>query len=388
MQYLIDFAEEESIKRITEVAAEYPVVQGLVLDVDRYWLRCWHSEFGYTARTQGIEPMYPEEWWRPTSPYVYAYPLTIDYLEGWRPPDWDGYLKSRQLDPEAGPVVAKVCMRPSESGVDRVPALEKFQDREDLLRVVFELRSVAELASDGQKNPLHRAWRPMPGGVSVGAGDTDFGTLCVTLRDQAHKDYAITCAHIVPHGNDAAQPAARDSKKSSRIGSSIAASALAECTQNDDFNPWLRGVSNEHDISLIEIDASQAGTLPEVLDIGPLSKISKRSSLSPAQAVEVMGRTSHRGALQIGGVALWYKFKHGDKQYCFRNLFEVESPSGTAAVRPVRHGDSGAPVCTVGPGGTNWCGMIVGCDYYKGFAIFSETIESWWQDEGYSLSIT
>jgi hypothetical protein len=136
---------------------------------------------------------------------------------------------------------------------------------------------------------------------------------------------------------------------------------------------------------LIEIDTAAITSILEVLDIGPLSSVVSRSALSTAQAIEVMGRTTRYSTLQIGGLAAWYRFHRGGQYFCFKNLFEVESPYGSAGA--IRAGDSGAPVCTADGSGTGWCGMIVGCDAFKGFAMYSETIQSWLTTKGYTLQV-
>lgn len=51
----------------------------------------------------------------------------------------------------------------------------------------------------------------------------------------------------------------------------------------------------------------------------------------------------------------------------------------------IREGDSGAPISIPNETGEGWCGMIIGTDGYEGYAMFAQTVQSWWTDEGYHL---
>ena len=211
----------------------------------------------------------------------------------------------------------------------------------------------------------------------------DFGTLGTILTDDEGKYYAITCAHVAAQHDLINQPARRDRRGATIIGKSILSTALLPCSSTTACNPWSAIASNELDLSLIELDTG--GARLEVLRIGRLSGVAPRASLTTGQVVEVMGRTSGYNMLQIGGLAVWYRFSDAGIYYCFRNLFEVEWPYG--CTRAIRQGDSGAPVCTPGRGGPDWCGMIVGCDGFKGFAIYSEPAMAWLVDRGYNLRL-
>ncbi|MEM9153211.1 MAG: hypothetical protein AAGB19_22545, partial [Cyanobacteria bacterium P01_F01_bin.3] len=150
-------------------------------------------------------------------------------------------------------------------------------------------------------------------------------------------------------------------------------------------NPWSGVVTNEIDASLIDLSPSATPAKLEILDIGPLSDVATRASVSTSQLSEVTGRTSGFNAMQVGALAAYYKFQIDGKSYCFKNLFEVESPFGAPGV--IKRGDSGAPVCIDGASGKEWAGMIVGRDSFKGYAIFAETVMDWVKSEGYALSV-
>jgi hypothetical protein len=91
--------------------------------------------------------------------------------------------------------------------------------------------------------------------------------------------------------------------------------------------------------------------------------------------------------MQLGGLSAWarHRNKQTGKFYCYKNLLEVRSPY--QAIGVIGQGDSGAPVCIPHGSGTAWCGMIVASDTYQGYAMFAESVQEWWQGQGYELSV-
>ncbi len=43
MEFLLEFADRDDVRKIVSRAIEYPIVQGVVLDLDQYWLSWWHA---------------------------------------------------------------------------------------------------------------------------------------------------------------------------------------------------------------------------------------------------------------------------------------------------------------------------------------------------------
>jgi hypothetical protein len=386
VQFLIDFAaENQEFQNILERTASYQTVQGVVLDIDRSWLRAWQMRLRWGDRAAEDGPDYWQlwqwaEWWKPQTPYVFPTPLRFDELVSWRPAWWRQLRDRLGFDPEGLPLVVKVCLRPTQWPEEPVPTVEALRSREGGLAVEIETRPLARLSGNPRKPQT-----PLPGGVSIGVGATDFGTLGVVLKDGGGQHYAVTCAHVAAQAYAVQHPAPRDSSKAAVIGKSILASTLTPCAGGQPCNPWSGIQPNAVDLSLIQIDAAAAPSVLEVLDIGNLGGIAPRANLSTGQSVEVMARTSRYNQLQIGGLAAWYKFNHGATEYCFQNLFEVESPYGTAGI--IRPGDSGAPVCTPDAGGTAWAGMIIGADSFKGYAVYAETMEAWLASHGFHLTV-
>jgi len=405
MQFLIDLAAEDGdIRRLSEFATQFATVQGIVLDVDPFWLDSWTllESVGERTLQERVRGWIQWAWhhhgpgFMPLASFIggasysripphrlYLRPLTLQALLKWRPPFWGeySYFAGFPEDPRALPIIVKVCVRPS-TEKEEIPTAEALQERSNRFRVVIEVRTQAVLAA----NPRRKV-SPLVGGVSIGkVGSTEFGTLGVILSDAGGKPFAITCSHVIDQQKiDVVQPSQGDSPKALPFGKRVAGTALQSCLGTAPCNPWSGTTTNEEDIALIEIDKSKTATALQILSIGALNGIVPRASISNGQSVEVMGRTTKHSYLAVGGLAAWYRMAHHGSFYCFKNLFEVQSPYG----RPgsVKGGDSGAPVCTAQGAGNGWCGMIVGCDALKGYAMYSETIATWWKSNKYSLSV-
>ena len=384
MQFLIDFAASDpEFRQLLERAQQFPTVQGIVLDIDRWWLRAWACR--QLSGGHGPDDSYFDAddhacRRHDDGAVVWPEPLKLSDVEGWLPFAW----RNRRIRPgfsdERSPLSAKVCIRPLGSTGERHPTLDDLYIEGGRLQVTIEARSRAKLSSNPRK-----PYSPLLGGVSIGVGAADYGTLGVVMNDGKGRHYAVTCSHVVPYANQVFQPSQRDYSPSNTIGRSILATPLTACPAGVSCNPWSGIAAHEIDASLIELSAAHMTALMEVLDLGPLSGVMPRSSITPLQALEVMGRTSKYKAMRVGGLAVWYSFQHGGNDYCFKNLFEVESPYGAAGV--IKSGDSGGPVCSPDANGTAWAGLIVGRDAFKGYASYSETVNQWLAGNGYHLSV-
>lgn len=388
MQFLIDFANEDrEFQAILGRASEYAVVQGVVLDIDRLWLHLWATQGRQNGdRLRRLLRYYPDfdlfgyGGLRFSGPYIPSRPLSRQDIEKWRPEEWEWLTEYRGHSSRRWPLIVKVCLRPPAVPDELIPTAAELYDGDGRLQVEIEVRPRARLAS----NPRH-SHSPLPGGVSIGIGATDYGTLGLILTDVGGKHYGLTCSHVAAQGNSVNQPAIRDSRSAGVIGTSILSSVLTGCAQGAKCNPWSGITVNEIDAALIELGGSGIPSLLEVLDIGSLTGITNRAALTTGQSVEVTGRTSGLNSLQLGGLAAWYSFDHGGQDYCFRNLFEVESPYGKPGV--IRQGDSGAAVCAPGASGTEWAGLIAGQDAFKGYAIYAESVADWLKIKGYHLQV-
>lgn len=394
MDFLINFAAENAeIREIDERARGLPGVQGLVLDIDPFWLSTWQLtlRFGREAVSRWLRDRYdwpfpfrPRFWPdfdtpRP-QPFHYPRPLTIADLENWRPYGWENYCSRHGVSEDALPLVVRVCLSPQGEEDARLPDVSTFERKERRLRVEIETRPIARLAGNPRK-----LQNPIIGGISAGvSGSTSStGTLGVILTAHDGKRYGLTCSHVVGDGQAVQHPAAKDSSSAVGIGQSVLSTALTPCDDAADCNAFATTPGHELDLSLIELNANSVTSALEVLDIGPVATVAKRASISTGQVVEVMGRTTKYSRLQVGPVTIWYKLKIDDNHYCFRNLFEVLSPY--VGMPSIKLGDSGAAVCVASDAGTAWAGIIVGSDGDRGFALYSETAQMWLKAQGFDL---
>jgi hypothetical protein len=360
------------------------------LDLDPFWLTAWN----YTRRygDEGIDRI----WRRLRSrPFRFPWlslsldetlsnlpdnlmpvsPISVHDLDN-RFPFWEWRASVEGFSAGMSPVRIKICLRP---GAVEVPRLGS-----DRYRILYETRPVATLYS----NP-RRFRRPLVGGLSTGVGPNIHGTLGGILRD--HNDpsrkYGLTCAHVMTTG-PVDQPAQADSIHAKQIGSCGTHTPL-QLPQGQACTPYTTQGVNEVDAALIDIDPNTAADL-EVLDIGPLTGITPRPNVTQGQMVEFTGRTAGNRTVKVGGLGVIYELPYGGTKYCFKNVFELRWPRfyQLIARRPIARGDSGAWVCIPDPNGYGWCGMIIGGDRLQGYAVYSQTIEDWWQNQGLSLAVT
>jgi hypothetical protein len=380
MDYLRRLAEGYGLREIADRALERKDVQGIVVDINSFWLDAW------IAHQAGLDDRW-EDWVTRWGHFACSPPFfpelealsTAGRLDlNWKPRQWE--MISHRLglrSPDLPPLEVKICLIPGSEPSENLV----FQDTR--LTVRLETRPLARLASDPKAHA-----RPLLGGVSIGAAPSLAGTLGGILRDASGKSFALTCDHVLANQSVVYQPAQLDSSSASRVGTVITTSGLQPVTRGGICNPYNPAVAvNDFDIALVELD--QNILTPEVLDIGPLHGRTPKISMAPSLAVEFTGRSSGHRSLIVGGLAVAYSFRNSSGQsVCFRNLFELKWPRFSRLVlgRPVKSGDSGAWVCTQGASGTEWCGVIMGEDRLHGFAMLSESIEGWLAGHGYNLS--
>jgi hypothetical protein len=379
MEALIRLArEDEEIERIARAAMERAGVQGVVLDIDPYWL----AEWNYTKRfgREGFDRLQRRFEWRPYDERFVAdlpendfpvMPLRKDDLKE----EWEGYAKESGFYPRQSPVRITICLQP---GAVDVPQFESGR-----YRILYETRPVATLSASSKG--YHR---PVLGGLSAGVGKKHCGTMGGIVQDQQSppQKYGVTCAHVMTSGT-VDQPARVDSKRAAAIGMVSAHTSLqlpaGLCT------PASTTGVNTVDIALIEIDPSTSADL-EVLDIGPLTGVTPISKIGQGQLVEFTGRSSGNRTLRVGGLGVIYKLKSNGQDYCFQNVIQLNWPRFYQLLggRPVARGDSGSWICNPDENGFGWCGMIIGNDRLHGYAIYAETIERWWKQQGLTLTVT
>ena len=395
MDYFIRYAERKDVQELIETAMEHGSVQGVVLEIDATWLIAWRLKetFGQ-ERAEHLFRRYldflppfrflPSDrffiWPQLSRYWIPSRSLSESDLK-WRPPYWDDYHKLFWDSPAPElPIIIKICLFPADSHSET--KIFTFENNE--LRIVFETRPPAVLYANKTK------YRPIVGGISIGAGQQGYGTLGGVLHDPSGQHYGLTCAHVVTGSNAIDQPAWFDGKTNAPIGQVIHTSSLKSCAANAPCSPWATGAAlNDMDASLIKIDSNVVSKL-EVLHIGKLSRITPRSKLTQGQVIEFAGRSSVHSTLELGGMGIVYRIKDiHNNWYCFQNLIELKQPSYWRNVisSPVDAGDSGAWVCVPAKQDYEWCAMVIGGDRFTGFAIPSETIENWWCNSLINMSL-
>ncbi len=170
------------------------------------------------------------------------------------------------------------------------------------------------------------------------------------------------------------QPAAKDQSPTSAIGRCVVATRLQPMQQNCAPSGL---VFNTEDIALIKLDQGVTSDL-EVLGVGPLAGVTTAGALYPQMLVEVAGKVTGLHTLRTGGLSITQQVGINGVAHCFRDLVELRRPSRHYGVtgtvrRPVRPGDSGAWVLRDGPGGKEWCGVVVAGEKSAGYATPAET---------------
>jgi len=368
---LIEFGNSGGVRDLVGSLSDSDAVLGVVIDVDPMWLAA--SRFraaGMEALAERSDLLWLMLCGARRWPWLAA-PSRRGTDYSWIPRWW---LRYRQdtfgKSGEDHPFIVKVCLWDAADQKEPQFSFERFG-----LPIVTERRTRAGLAS--QK----RAHRPLIGGVSGGSGPGTPFTIGGIVKSAAAKYYAVTCGHCAGPLATIEQPSGVDGR-TTKIGTVVRQVAPKPSPFGAICNPWAPGPLNEVDAALIELTSPAQ---LEVLSIGQITGVVPRSALSPGDRVDISGRTSGHRVLEIGGLAVTYKFDDDGNTFCFTNLFELRHAYGTTACQL---GDSGSWACR--PAGLNaaeWAGMVVGADSLIGFGVFAETIQSWWHDQGFSLAV-
>ena len=380
MKPLLEFAERAEVKAFVGSVTKSNSVQGVIVDYDPLWLTLWRirSTFGDVALEGFVDRMFYLRHMGPPWTWDFNSLSELFGIEGgeieppdpkWIPPLWAGLKEQFGISEQNDePFIVKVCLLPWQ-GNESVPELGKYQ-----FRVVKERRSPAALTM-----PL-RKHRPVVGGISIGLGPTDSGTLGGIVEDQNNKRWGVTCAHVLQNQLDVDQPAKCDNSLASSVGTASHKSVLASSPSTAPCNPYnSASLLNSIDAALIEFSSGTNSDL-QVLNNGTLSGIMGKGTPSPGQVVDIAGKHSGPRVLEIGGLAITYRLRDSTGNiYCFKDLFELRWPRWWRGIggRPVQHGDSGAWVLASQASGTEWVGMALAGDRLVGYAMFAENIVDW-----------
>ncbi len=397
--------QNEALRKVVAELAEHPAVHGIVLDLDPWWDWARRVRWVLLSRGHSEASVFDVLEARTTRPWpgsYYGFPLLpdleVDELDfappaqesdlAWVPPP--RLFSSPFPHKESIAFVLRVALLPPAQRRSREET--RPQHSPSPVRVAFEVRPPAELYA----SPL-APHRPLVGGISVGTTDMA-GTLGGILEDAGGRRYGLTCAHVCAAGERAFQPAQGDSPGGGAVGIVTRASTLRTSVSPGPCNPYAGGAGalNAVDAALIEVDSSTTSQL-SVLGLGPVTGVAPRDSLDPGEVVAVAGKQSGLHSLYVGGLALAYRLrvltaregKPVVEYASFRDLVVLEWASKLRTVLgwPIRKGDSGAWVLRPSAAGHEWCAVVVGGDWARGYAILSENVSEWWKSLGLDLSV-
>jgi len=388
MNYFLNFAKHRDVQKIITRSAASNQVQGVVLEVDPFWMQLWkiRDKYGKDTVDRFLQHFRRKEEFYDSRSFPFIdlknfFPGVSDapyfkHLEekdlDWKPDIYEYYLNSIGVKKDKSPIVIKICLYPSMAGNnDRVPDLG-----DNNLRIQFETRPVARLTANKKK------YRPVKGGISIGSGADIHGTIGGILKNDKTQ-YGVSCAHIFSINDSIDQPAYYDSSQYDRVGIVKYKSNLLQSIHKKS-GKQLTDLSNinDVDIALIELDPLIASQF-EVHKIGIVNGFTKIEDLDQGQVVEFTGRKSGHRVLELGGFAVFYRVKdYGGNGFCFRNLIELKNSGFISSLMksPVKGSDSGSWVCNSVGESYDWCGSIIGGDRFTGFMVPSEHSMNWIND--------
>jgi hypothetical protein len=391
MRSLNEFLEDAYVRRIIDQSRESRAVQGILIEIDPYWLYCWRlgESINPPDPIRGFKEGLLDGLFFPDYRYAnfvgntqFLKPwMPFRQISGkelhWQPPVWNQEMWERSYS--RWPVVMRICMYPDAPKHEKKQSFNLPIFRGEGFRVHYEVRPIMKLYL-GPK-ALHR---PLLGGISVGVSNTDVGTLGGILKSQKDEYYGLTCAHVVGANKNGEQPAQVD-KHAAIIGS------VVQQTLPPPFPSHAKKIAADQskysakiDAALIKLDHATSAKL-EVLKMGPVTSIEAFDNIAQDEKLQLTGRTSDWQVVQKSTVAPFYNVTNPvtREEYCYKKPLIFREPNGRQACRP---GDSGAWICKEVGVDYHWIGMVVGGDQQLGLAIGAEEIKSWWQAAGFDLS--
>lgn len=381
MRGLISFAQENpNLQRLVARVTEFEQTQGVVLDYDPLWLNLWHllHRKGEAAMNYWLTRNYrrpdlysPEHWlddlhlsnlwdWSEEEEIISPPPDPA-----WAPPHWKDWCYGCGYDPS--PVIVKV-------------ATNELVDHQELLgRETEGLRVVQSVRQPAYLQMPKKFHRPLQGGVSIGHGLVESGTLGGITTDQQQNYWGVTCAHVFKAGSKIDQPAQADSRLMAKaIGTNVHLSPLMPSAHTTLCNPYhSNSKMNSLDAALVEIDPA-VHSLKSMLNVGRLRNIRPMSVINPGDMMDVAGKECGNRVLRVGGLALTYRFfDNQGTAYCFKDVFELRWPRNLRLLmgRPIKPGDSGA--WAISSSTADWAGMVLAGDRLCGYAMFAENVAHW-----------
>lgn len=383
MDYLKEYLSGEAVQTAIERCRDSHAVQGVILELDPWWLKAWRwreqSDPINPAKAPGSD--YPFGWW-PGGPFSVSlpedHPGPIRELEPgdlkWKPNWWKELPRPGNINDPNSPVSLRVCLYPR-FGAPTQTTLPNLAELN--VNYVFEIRPVPQLAAAPTAT-----LNPLVGGASIGTGPAAYGTLGGLLQDNSGNRYGVTCAHVATGKAKVIHPSPQD-------GGTQQIGYVSDFDLPKGFPPGMpitaanqAAHANNVDVALIEIDPAVASKLA-VDTIGPIVGIFPNGSIQQWHPAIFAGRTSNIRSVEFFAPVAYYNVPDatGTGTICFNDIRLIRWPpgGGTGGPPPIQAGDSGAWLCVSGVNGYEWAAMAVAWDPQIGFAIPASAIETWWQ---------
>lgn len=341
----------EGLNQFIDVASEYKLLQGVILDINPIWLTA------YRLRQAGLDPNFLNR--LPFGPDCFPNailetllapgPNLDQYVDfDWNSDvveNWHYATFGRSFDKNS-PFLVKAITFPMSGPLDGETRYALLQlVRQSPFPAILETRAPARLIlSAGDRCD------PKSGG---------YGTIGGFLSDQRTGTvYAATCGHVVTCGGVSVHGAL--------IGQCMHGQAPTALTVGQTCNRTCASMTRL-DFALIDIgNASVSNTVSSIA-----------AMITPTEAVTLSGATTGASSYEIGGACMVYKIGGA----CWDNLFEIRPPSGAGILSPrvsaliatvPKPGDSGAWVERAIS--HDWCGVLVASDHAAAYAIEAETV--------------
>lgn len=393
MRYFDAYLQREAVQTVISVCRESDAVQGIIVELEPYWLMTWRLGERRDPNNplnsfESSVPLLPDfrlaPWWdllsevlsEPWQPVRAPQSKEIQILPKW----WTEYAMRRGLRDLQWPVMLRICLYPRGFSDERpIPRFDNLD-----VNFTYEIRPIARMAA----GPLAKH-RPLLGGISIGVGPSDFGTLGGILRAPNQERYALTCAHVAKTGDQVYQAARCDGGHSASTIGSVSHSEIPPSFHPSKLSVpgYSAGAAKSVDAAIIPLPAHPDAKL-EINSLGAVTSLFPDAGIIQWQAVTYEGRTSGVQPVQFRGRSPYYCLADASGQpYCFEELLTVRWPTTTpSSPPPIQAGDSGAWLCVSGASGVEWAAMAVGYDPALGFAVSATRLEAWWNSLGFTLS--
>jgi hypothetical protein len=358
---LRDFAQRQDVAGfisgfLSETLTEESV-QGVHVGIDQYWCEGWITIWQF--HNAPYYPNSPNFDLRIIRTFTRDFHVDFDY----RPPEWDGYCRSRGFPEGSNPFYIKFILR------HPLTAPEKLPRSWEGYPLIYEYRPpcIALSAQFYAGSSIGLA-RPNPPGTAGGfLQDSNTG-----------KNYLLTCAHVLNGtGGDVYHPSPHDSWFPTMIGN-VAVSTLPPPKGIGMYcNPFAVNNAGTVDLAIAGLDDINVTPRKEIPRIGQVSVISSKSKMSQGDKVVFYGKTSGLVEAELGSLGIWHEILIDNQPHCFSYIFELTHR------RPyyintdlARGGDSGSWILNITNNIVSWDGMLIAGDGAQAYGCFAEDIKA------------